>query len=124
MLGLSFCWVDVFLHCANLDIQFLGQWIPELQHHAPGVPLVLVGTKLGKKVVSDLKFLGAFYIILVMDLCFVAQQISSQKFMRVPRLNSILHSPLRMDKGNYTFDIFVCFNLGDESLNSRGICLK
>jgi uncharacterized membrane protein len=24
------------------------QWIPELQHYAPGVPVVLVGTKLGK----------------------------------------------------------------------------
>jgi Ras-related C3 botulinum toxin substrate 1 len=24
------------------------QWIPELQHYAPNVPIVLVGTKLGK----------------------------------------------------------------------------
>ncbi len=24
------------------------QWIPELQHYAPGVPIVLVGTKLGE----------------------------------------------------------------------------
>jgi hypothetical protein len=24
------------------------QWIPELKHYAPGVPIVLVGTKLGK----------------------------------------------------------------------------
>ena len=24
------------------------QWIPELQHYAPGVPVVLAGTKLGK----------------------------------------------------------------------------
>lgn len=24
------------------------QWVPELQHFAPGVPVVLVGTKLGK----------------------------------------------------------------------------
>jgi len=23
------------------------QWIPELKHYAPGVPIVLVGTKLG-----------------------------------------------------------------------------
>lgn len=25
---------------------FNGQWIPELRHYAPGVPIVLVGTKL------------------------------------------------------------------------------
>jgi hypothetical protein len=24
------------------------QWLPELQHHAPGVPIVLAGTKLGE----------------------------------------------------------------------------
>jgi GTPase SAR1 family protein len=24
------------------------QWIPELHHYAPGVPIVLVGTKLGR----------------------------------------------------------------------------
>jgi hypothetical protein len=23
------------------------QWIPELKHYAPGVPIILVGTKLG-----------------------------------------------------------------------------
>jgi hypothetical protein len=27
---------------------FTVQWIPELQHYAPGVPVVLVGTKLGE----------------------------------------------------------------------------
>lgn len=30
------------------NTQFLDQWIPELQHYAPGIPVVLVGTKLGK----------------------------------------------------------------------------
>lgn len=29
-------------------ICYTVQWIPELQHFAPGVPVVLVGTKLGK----------------------------------------------------------------------------
>jgi hypothetical protein len=27
---------------------FSFQWLPELQHHAPGVPIVLAGTKLGE----------------------------------------------------------------------------
>ncbi|TQD96869.1 hypothetical protein C1H46_017601 [Malus baccata] len=30
----------------NVLKKFLGQWIPELQHYAPGVPVVLAGTKL------------------------------------------------------------------------------
>jgi hypothetical protein len=30
------------------DLLFPLQWIPELQHYAPGVPVVLVGTKLGE----------------------------------------------------------------------------
>lgn len=29
------------------------QWIPELKHYAPGVPIVLVGTKLGKIFLSS-----------------------------------------------------------------------
>ncbi|KAJ0804853.1 putative small GTPase, P-loop containing nucleoside triphosphate hydrolase [Helianthus annuus] len=39
----------------NLDLKVIAyfcylcyQWIPELKHYAPGVPIVLVGTKLGK----------------------------------------------------------------------------
>lgn len=24
-----------------------SQWVPELKHYAPGVPVILVGTKLG-----------------------------------------------------------------------------
>lgn len=27
---------------------FHFQWIPELKHYAPGVPIVLVGTKIGE----------------------------------------------------------------------------
>lgn len=46
----------LFLFCFFLSISFLWfvfnlaffwQWIPELNHFAPGVPIVLVGTKLG-----------------------------------------------------------------------------
>ena len=29
-------------------VYFLFQWLPELQHHAPSVPIVLVGTKYGE----------------------------------------------------------------------------
>lgn len=40
-----------FLLYENLLICFMClfhfQWIPELKHYAPGVPIILVGTKLG-----------------------------------------------------------------------------
>lgn len=33
----------------SIDIVLsFGQWIPELQHYAPGIPVVLVGTKSGE----------------------------------------------------------------------------
>lgn len=43
------------MHCICKNYTFADelfyifpQWIPELRHYAPGVPIVLVGTKLGK----------------------------------------------------------------------------
>lgn len=30
------------------------QWLPELQHYAPGVPIVLAGTKLGELCDNDI----------------------------------------------------------------------
>ena len=38
----NFLEIRMFILCVPL------QWIPELQHYAPGVPIVLVGTKLGE----------------------------------------------------------------------------
>ena len=35
------------LHNYHFFSCFPFQWIPELKHYAPGVPIVLVGTKLG-----------------------------------------------------------------------------
>lgn len=35
------------LKSATSNTQSFNQWIPELQHYAPGIPVVLVGTKLG-----------------------------------------------------------------------------
>ena len=33
---------------------FFIQWLPELQHYAPGVPIVLAGTKLGELCDNDM----------------------------------------------------------------------
>ena len=35
------------MNADNVYSCFPFQWIPELKHYAPGVPIVLVGTKLG-----------------------------------------------------------------------------
>ncbi|KAF5943340.1 hypothetical protein HYC85_017417, partial [Camellia sinensis] len=50
---LSYCEADVFLLAFSLISKanyenFAKKWIPELRHYAPGVPIILVGTKLGK----------------------------------------------------------------------------
>lgn len=41
------------------------QWIPELQHFAPGVPVVLVGTKLGKSSITCISLKIICLIIMV-----------------------------------------------------------
>mmetsp|Transcript_10095 Transcript_10095/g.10919 ORF Transcript_10095/g.10919 Transcript_10095/m.10919 type:complete len:188 (-) Transcript_10095:1412-1975(-) len=48
---LSYPQTDVFLICFALDSvtsyeNVRNKWFPEIQHHAPGVPFILVGTKL------------------------------------------------------------------------------
>jgi Ras-related C3 botulinum toxin substrate 1 len=48
---LSYPQTDVFLICFALDSttsyeNVRNKWLPEIQHHAPGVPFILVGTKL------------------------------------------------------------------------------
>lgn len=48
---LSYPQTDVFLICFALDgptsfENVRNKWYPEIQHHAPGVPFILVGTKL------------------------------------------------------------------------------
>lgn len=51
------------------------QWIPELKHYAPGVPIVLVGTKLGKIFflcslnLVVICFLIGFGLFVVVDVC-------------------------------------------------------
>ncbi|KAL1412492.1 Rho GTPase protein rac1 [Vanrija albida] len=47
---LSYPQTDVFLVCFSVisppSFENIKTWIPEIRHHAPGVPIILVGTKL------------------------------------------------------------------------------
>lgn len=56
---LSYPQTDVFLVCFSLispssKENVKAKWVPELQHHAPGVPLILVGTKLDMRDDADM----------------------------------------------------------------------
>ena len=56
---LSYPKTDVFLLCfaLNSTVSFeniRNKWYPEIQHHAPGVPCIIVGTKLDTR--NDAKF--------------------------------------------------------------------
>ena len=46
-----FCFVPLY---SGLIFSRHFQWIPELRHYAPGVPIILVGTKLGQILVPSL----------------------------------------------------------------------
>lgn len=58
-----------FIMCWEFWICWLLlQWIPELKHYAPGVPIVLVGTKLGKTSLWSFFFPFPFPKFYVMEL--------------------------------------------------------
>lgn len=57
---LSYPKTDVFLLCFNVDNQaafenIKNKWYPEIQHHAPGTPFIIVGTKIDLRT-ADAKF--------------------------------------------------------------------
>lgn len=54
---LSYPSTDIFLLCFAVDSiasyeNVKNKWYPELQHHAPGVPIILVGTKIDLRTAS------------------------------------------------------------------------
>jgi len=66
----SFCFdcIDEFsISYIKLVLFIYFQWIPELKHYAPGVPIVLVGTKLGENSVKyDLILFCFIYVHMMM----------------------------------------------------------
>jgi len=53
----SVCFTNIHVFrvsvCCTNALVFI-QWLPELQHYAPGVPIVLAGTKLGELCDNDI----------------------------------------------------------------------
>ena len=55
---LSYPQTDVFLVCfsvisRNSFANVRSKWLPEIKHHAPGVPFILVGTKMDLRAMSN-----------------------------------------------------------------------
>ena len=45
------------------------QWIPELKHYAPGVPIILVGSKLGERLLFIDDLTHTFKLLVVTQMC-------------------------------------------------------
>lgn len=39
-------YLDICIHIVQLSNHVYEQWYPEINHHAPGTPIILIGTKL------------------------------------------------------------------------------
>ncbi|CAH8357352.1 unnamed protein product [Eruca vesicaria subsp. sativa] len=90
---LSYRGADVFILAFSLISKasyenISKKWIPELRHYAPGVPIILVGTKLGNKTLSltDLTifFLTFYYKVLYDHVVFVDLRDDKQFFIDHP----------------------------------------
>lgn len=55
------------------------QWIPELKHYAPGVPIILVGTKLGEIFIVFFTDLTPLLYYLRLSLCLCSPDLRDDK---------------------------------------------
>ncbi|KAG5030547.1 hypothetical protein JHK82_014155 [Glycine max] len=94
---LSYRGADVFILAFSLISKasyenIAKKWIPELRHYAPGVPIILVGTKLGKPLpLSFIEWNGtnpddpvrASCLALVIEMVFLTSKFSCSQFTSV-----------------------------------------
>ncbi|KAG5047995.1 hypothetical protein JHK85_009098 [Glycine max] len=94
---LSYRGADVFILAFSLISKasyenIAKKWIPELRHYAPGVPIILVGTKLGKPLpLSFIEWNGtnpddpvrASCLVLVIEMVFLTSKFSCSQFTSV-----------------------------------------
>ena len=91
MRPLSYAYTDVFLLTFSIlsTASFnnvRNKWIKELHHHAPGVPVVLVGTK------GDLRNDDATTELLAKKVCCCGGRSDSARYSTCPLLHVLLES--------------------------------
>lgn len=91
---LSYPSTDVFLACFSVISgssfeNVKSKWIPEIKHHAPGVPIVLVGTKADlrgdERLLNEIRSRGGF-IVEKSDAERMAKEIGATKYVECSAL--------------------------------------
>ena len=88
---LSYPQTDVFLVCFSIISpssfdNVKSKWFPEVQHHAPNVPIILVGTKSDLR--NDHEMVCVLFLFLFLCLCNLEELYTYQCLMQISKLTA------------------------------------